>query len=86
MGAGQGYDRGSIETMTMNNTDELSQDKKPIFVDECIRQEILEIAGYLMEIRNRTGWGTVTVTMRDGDVHEIDLHVKIRPKVEKKKT
>lgn len=69
----------------MTMVDEPKQEKNPIFVDECIRQEILEIASYLMEIRNRTGWGTVTVFMRDGSVHEIDLHVKIRPKVEKKK-
>lgn len=46
--------------------------------------DLREIAESLMDIRRRTGYGSIVIDIRGGEIIEITLSIKRRPKVEQK--
>ncbi|MDD2920992.1 MAG: hypothetical protein PHQ36_01790 [Anaerolineales bacterium] len=59
-----------------------AKDQKEI--DEQSARELKELAECLMDIRRRTGWGRIVVELKAGEIVEMEISFKRRPKTEKR--
>jgi phosphopantetheine adenylyltransferase len=62
------------------------QQAKPNEQPPMSEAELQEIAGLIAEICKKSGYGILVITVRGGEIFEMELNYKLRPKTEKKKT